>query len=309
MQRRPLLHREPAGRPQSSRRMNRTLFGAFCLLLLTGCALGPESGTTAAASSSYVEYHDDRYNFDVIYPQAWSRAEEQLTILGNPNELLALATFPLRKGGGCAPKTALAEAASTDVIVFVVEFTGAERMKLPPRPPSFDPLPEKRMDECWNAPVASYQFRDSSGGFQVDVWLGDHVTDETENQVTATLDSLRFGTREHDGSFFDRVNRILKDREFGVLMQATKEPRTNAVPPRELRAKVRRKLADHHPNARLIDVTLGIFTSTDERLGSYKKLMYVVHTGPFSTGDCLDFYDAKTLHYDIGSCFLTDRDL
>lgn len=289
--------------------MNRIVIAALMPLLLTGCALAPESLSSARQPPPYVDYHDDRYNFDVSYPEDWSRAEEQLTILGNPNELLALATFPLREGGGCAPKVSLAAASPTDAIIFLVEFTGTEGMKLPPRPSSFDPLPEPQIDECWDVPVATYRFRDSGGGFQVDVWLGDRVTEETRKDITRALDSLRFGTRERDGSFFDRVNRILKDREFGVLRPATEEQRRDAIPVRELRAKIRRQLSDHHPNARLIDMTLGIFTSTNGRLGSYEKLMYVVHIGPFSTGDCLDFYDAKTLHYDIGSCFLTDRDL
>ncbi len=289
--------------------MKRILTAVMTPLLLAGCPLGPETRSSAPEPPRYVDYHDDRYNFDITYPEDWSRAEEQLTILGNPNELLALATFPLPKGGGCAPKAALSEAGSTDAIVFLVEFTGAEQMIIPPRPPSFDPLPEPQIDECWDTPVSSHRFRDSGGGFQVDVWLGDHVTEATKKEITGALDSLRFGTREHEGSFFDRVNTILKDRDFGVLSHATKQEQAAAVPLRELRAKVRRRLPDHHRKARLIDVTLGIFMSTNERLGRYKKLMYVVHTGPFSTGDCLDFYDAKTLHYDLGSCFLTDRDL
>lgn len=288
--------------------MNRTLPGALALFLLAACAATPTTETPAAQPSSRVQYHDERHNFDVTYPRAWSRADQQLTILGNPNELLALATFPLRDGGGCAPKGAVAAASPSDAIIFLVEFTGAQGMKLPPRPPSFDPLPEPQLDECWDAPVATQRFRESGGGFQVDVWVGDQVTEETKRDITAALDSLRFGTRERSGSFFDRVNRILKDRESGVLKPATEEQRSDAVPIRELRAKVRRKLA-HHQRARLIEVGLGVFRSSSKRLGSYEKLMYVVHSGPFSTGDCLDFYDAKTLHYDIGSCFLTDRDL
>ena len=288
--------------------MNHALCWAIALVLLSSCAAAPRTETSAAASSSHVEYHDDLHNFDVAYPQAWSRAEEPLTILGNPNELLALATFSLREGGGCAPKGTLAAASPSDAIVFLVEFTGAQGMKLPPRPPTFDPLPEPHFDECWDAYVATYRFRDAGGGFQVDVWLGDRVTEETKSDITAALHSLRFGTRDRVVSFFDRVNRILEDRDFGVLKPATKEQRRDAVPRKELRAEARRKLA-RHPSARLIEVGLGIFLSTSERFGSYEKLMYVVHSGPFPTGDCLDFYDAKTLHYDIGSCFLTDRDL
>jgi hypothetical protein len=291
------------------RNVKRILFALFGLLLLSACAVRPETAAPAVDSSAYVDYHDDDYNFDVTYPEHWSRGDEQLTILGNPNELLALATFPLPQGGGCAPKRALDEADSTDAIIFLVEFTATAGRKPPPRPPSFDPLPKPQMDDCWDAPVATYLFRDSGGRFQVDVWLGDHVSNQTKEEIIRILDSLRFSTREQEGSFFDRVNRILKQRDTGILSHATEEQRKGAVPLRELRAKVRRNLANHHPNARLIDVTLGVFTSTNKRLGSYRKLMYVVHTGPFSTGDCLDFYDAKTLHFEIGSCFLTDRDL
>lgn len=289
--------------------MNHIVIAALIVLVLTGCALGPESPTSAREPNRYVEYHDDRYNFDVTFPASWSRAEEEITILGNPNELLALATFPPREGGGCAPKLALREAGPADAIVFLVEFTATAGMKLPPRPPSFDPLPHPRSDECWGASVATYRFRDSGGRFQVDVWLGESATAQTRDEVIGILDSLRFTSREHEGSFLDRVRTVLKDRGLGRLTPATHRQREEAAPVRELRAKVRRKLAKHHPNARLIDVTLAVFTSTNERLGDYRKLMYVVHTGPFSTGDCLEFYDAKTLHADVGSCFLTDRDL
>jgi hypothetical protein len=289
--------------------MKRILAAAVGAVLLSACALAPDNPSSAGESSQYLNYQDDRYNFDVSYPERWSRAEQQLTILGNPNELLALATFPLRGGGGCAPKAALREANSTDAIVFLMESTATSGPKPPPRPPSFDPLPQSEFDECWDAEVSTYKFRDSGGRFEVDVWLGHEATKQTKHEVIRILDSLHFRTREHEASFFDRVRTLLQHRAFGRLTPATEAQRSKAAPIRDLRAKVRRNLANHHPNARLIDVTLGVFTSTTKRLGDYRKLMYVVHTGPFSTGDCLDFYDAKTLHYDIGSCFLTDRDL
>lgn len=289
--------------------MNRILTALAILFLLSGCDLGSEGRPSAQGSSRDVDHHDERYNFDVSYPEGWFRAEEQLTILGNPNELLALATFPLQKGGGCAPKAARDEATSTDAIVFLMEFTGAVRMNLPSRPPTFDPLPEPEISECWEVPVATYRFRDSGGGFQVDVWLGDQIAAETKDDITAALDSLRFGTREREGPFFDRVVRVLEDREMGVLRHPTSAQRANAAPLRELEAKVQRRLGDHNSSAGLIDVTLGVFTSSGERLRLDDELMYVAHTGPFSTGYCLDFYDARTLRYTMGSCFLSDRDL
>jgi hypothetical protein len=289
--------------------VNRTLSVAFGVLLLSACAQAPEGPIPAAESSPYVDYHDDEHNFGVTYPKHWSRAEEQLTILGNPKELLALATFPLREGGGCAPKRALEEASPTDAIIFLVEFTATTGMKLPRRPTSFDPLPTPHMDECWDIAVSTYRFQDSGGRFRVDVWLGDQASHQIRNETTEILDSLQFSTREHEGTFFERVSRVLEQREMGTLKRPTEEQREDAVPVRELRAKVRRKLANHHSKARLIDIALGVFKSTNKRLGHYRKLMYIVHTGPFSTGDCLEFYEAKTLRADLGSCFLTDRDL
>jgi hypothetical protein len=299
---------EPPVLLPSSRSVNRTLFVAFGVLL-SACTQAPERTPSATQSSPYVDYHDDEYNFDVTYPKRWSRAEQQLTILGNPKELLALATFPLRRGGGCAPKRALEKASPTDAIVFLVEFTATTGMKLPRRPTSFDPLPTPHMDECWGIAVSTYRFQDSGGRFRVDVWLGDQASHQTRNETTEILDSLQFSTREHEGTFFERVGRVLEQRDMGALRKPTKGERKDAVSVRELRAKVRRKLANHQSKARLIDIALGVFKSTNKRLGPYRKLMYIVHTGPFSTGDCLEFYEAKTLRADLGSCFLTDRDL
>lgn len=286
--------------------MRRGVVASICLLVLAYCDGHDPAGVPAPNN---VAYPDERGNYDVSYPETWSRAKDQLTKLGSPNELLALATFRLRQGGGCAPKTALREAGSHDAIVFLVELTATRGKKPPPRPPTFEPVPDPQMNECWDTRVASYLFRDSGGRFQADVWLGDDATEATAQDAIDILDSLHFGTREDTGSFYERVQVVLEQRGFGRLRRASERDRRRAAPERELRAKVRRRLAKEAPHASLIDVTLAMFQSTHPRLGRYRKLTYVVHTGPFATGDCLDFYDAKTLHYDLGSCFLTDREL
>jgi hypothetical protein len=291
------------------------------VVALAASACGSVAGTSAAQSSPSAStsstpsptpagqqtFHSESYNFDVTYPSTWTRAEEQLTILGEPDELLAIATFPPVEGGGCAPKDSVAAAEPDDAIVFLTEYSTVKGTNFPPRPDSFAPLPPPEPNDCWDTPVSVYQFRDQDGRFQAEVWTGPEASEQTRSEAAGILDSLVFGTRDGVGPFFDRVATYLRVKGSpNRIRRPTAAQRRRAAPTNKLRKKVRRRLG---PRAEYIEHVLAVFVSRDDRLGHFRRLTYVVHTGPFDTGDCLDFYNARTLDYYLGMCFITDRDL
>ena len=302
------------GRRSKRRRQGSILLGAVALVGLGAFVVGdlgfdvPEAQRSTGASG-YVTYRDRPGLFQVTYPESWSRAEDQLTALGNPNELLVLATGELERGGGCAPTGSLAAADPSDAIVFMVEFPGVQEPRPARRPRSFDALPPAEFDDCWDAEVSTFEFLDSGSRFHVDVWLGEAATKATSEEILAVLNSLQFDNRSRKEDFFTRADRLLRERRIGFLRLADDEKPSASKA--ELRAAVMRRLQREEPDARLLEVVLAEFVPTSERIhvGRSDGIMYVVRTGPFDTGDCLDLYNADTLDYEMGSCFVTEREL
>ena len=308
------------------KRTGRTLATAIVVAIATcACAAGPRASIGAAASPSASDsatptgsaspspgnpqtFHSESYNFDVTYPASWTRATEQLTILGEPDELLAIATFPPVKGGGCAPKDSVAAAGPDDAIVFLTEYSSVKGTNFNPRPDEFAPLRAPVPNDCWDVPVSVYQFRDRDGRFQAEVWTGDEASEQTRMEATGILDSLVFGTRDGIGSLFNRVSTFLRVKGFqDHIRRPTDAQRHRAAPARELRRKVRRRLRKE-PRADFIEAALVVYLPRHD-FGRHRYLSYVVHMGPFDTGDCLDFYHARTLEAGDEYCFITDRDL
>lgn len=279
----------------------------------TGATPSPTSSPSPSPTPSQSRdqtFHSERYNFDVAYPASWSRATDQLTILGEPDELLAIGTFSLVEGGGCAPKDSVDAAGPDDAIVFLTEYSSVKGTDFPHRPDSFGPLRPPEPNDCWDVPVSVYRFRDQDGRFQAEVWVGPDASEHTRGEATRILDSLAFGTRDGIGSFFERVVTYLAAKESPNRVRRPSEAqRRRAASARALKKKVRRRLRRDDSNARFIEQTLVVHVSRDDRLGHFRRLSYVVHTGPFDTGDCLDFYNARTLDSYLGMCFITDRDL
>jgi hypothetical protein len=269
------------------------------------------SPTPSSSPAGSTTFHNYEYNFDVTYPSSWKRATEQLTILGEPDELLAVGTFDLVKGGGCAPKNSGAAAGPEDAIVFLTEYSSVKGTDFPPRPDSFAPLPPPEPNDCWDVPVSVYQFRDQDGRFEADVWTGAGASEQTRTEAADILDSLVFGTRDGVGPFFDRIVTYLRVKGSSSRIRRPSDARRrHAVSVRALKRKVTKRLRksdSEHP--RLIEHMLAVHVSKDDRLGHFRRLSYIVHTGPFDTGDCLDYYDARTLDYYLGMCFITNRDL
>jgi hypothetical protein len=254
-------------------------------------------------------FHSESYNFDVSYPAGWTRATEQLTILGEPDELLAVGTFSLVKGGGCAPKDSVAAADPDDAIVFLTEYSSVKGTNFPPRPDRFGPLVHPEPNDCWDVPVSVYQFRDQDGRFQAEVWAGPEASEQTRMEAAGILDSLAFGTRDGLGPFFDRIATYLRVKGSPDRVRRPAEAqRRHAAPVRQLGKKVRRRLRNE-PRAEFIEHVLAVYISRDDRFGHFRRLSYIVHIGPFDTGDCLSFYNARTLEGYQEMCFITDRDL
>lgn len=138
-------------------------------------------------------------------PQGWHRAPASLTpSLVDPREIMAFATFPLRRGEELCE--ALGRIPPDEALVTVQErgrgFRG--RGEFPARPPSFEPDSELPGSSTWPyclrgdskppIPMLDYwfTFRDADRAFHVFVGIGKDAPPELRREAFGLLDSLRF---------------------------------------------------------------------------------------------------------------------
>jgi hypothetical protein len=158
-----------------------------------------EQRTSFPEESGYQRYEDEDAGFSVIYPDVWFRAEESLTPgLVDPVELFSIGSFPLEyRETDCAhkPMSALEDMGSSDVLVSVMESTGATNGKgaFPPRPKSLKKTETSRL-ECVPGDVDAYwtTFSDSGRNFYALAAFGKSASPGLQDEAWAVLDSLRF---------------------------------------------------------------------------------------------------------------------
>ncbi len=136
----------------------------------------------------------------VVLPSGWQRAQESLTpALGDPREVLSVATFPLRhRERPCAhmPVSALEDLGPRDALVTLQERTmGARSPQFEPRPDRFGPAlgGPSEASEC--SETARFRdhwfaFRDRGRTFHVLVAFGPQAPAEVQDQAWRALDGL-----------------------------------------------------------------------------------------------------------------------
>lgn len=142
------------------------------------------------------------HGITVTLPAGWQRAARSLTPnLGDPREVVAVGTFPLRyRQTDCAhmPGSALEDVGPADAFVTVQERgKDASPRGFPPRPEHFGPrlggggseagacVPKARFTDHW------FTFGDAGRYFHVLVAFGPQATAKTRRQARAILDDLK----------------------------------------------------------------------------------------------------------------------
>ncbi|MBA3366918.1 MAG: hypothetical protein H0U03_14245 [Actinobacteria bacterium] len=180
--------------------------------LLTGCGASESNGSPDRAGArqqgtlpqplpEWRNHQSEEHRFSVRYPSRWQLSRERLTpTLGDPLEILALGTYPLRPGGErCAnwPVKALEDLGPADAFVAVLERAKPyPQSGYPPRPPSFGlPIddqtgrfcvPDARRLDTWMS------FSDEGRAFYLLVAMGKSASPQTRAELERVLNSLSF---------------------------------------------------------------------------------------------------------------------
>jgi len=171
-----------------------------------------EPSRELATPAGWFEHRDTTLGASVRFPDGWRVAEQPLTNLVNPREVLALATYPLRggnKGGGpCAAKRDLEAMPPDGALIWLLEYrplrgdvwADLKRSSFPPRGgrpevARADLRPNSCLTGVGYAPRASglsytTTFSAADRPFQLSLVFGERVTDERLDEVEAILESL-----------------------------------------------------------------------------------------------------------------------
>lgn len=176
--------------------------------LVAGCGGAAEQSSRAPASASppppeNVGWADEQRGFSLTHPATWQRASEPLTPdLGDPRELLALGTYPLRVGGDrCAhhPVNAVEDLGPRDALLVIFERAPPYAGRgYPPRPARLKLeaggnkfcVPDTDRKDTWLA------FGESGRAFYLLAAVGPDASAETRRQLDAIYDSLEFEPRD-----------------------------------------------------------------------------------------------------------------
>jgi hypothetical protein len=175
-----------------------------CALVGAGCgAVDERAGSSPAPGLVRLEAH----GLTVALPPRWRPARERLTPdLGDPREVLAVATFVLRyRRTACAhvAGSALEDLGPYDAFVTLQERgldPGSSWSDFPERPAHFGPELGGRSEASAcvpNAHFSDHWFGFTAGGrhFHADVAFGTQASAKTRAQAWAILDSLRVDPR------------------------------------------------------------------------------------------------------------------
>jgi hypothetical protein len=134
----------------------------------------------------------------VRFPPSWIATTRPLTPVTYPQQVVAIASYPLPRGSaganGCTPEGALERLPATGAFVFGWEYArpspfGTIRARdFPPRPRHFR-LGHYAAYECLG-PSYRLVFRQAGRFFQIHVVLGPKATGETRARVLRIIDSF-----------------------------------------------------------------------------------------------------------------------
>jgi hypothetical protein len=144
----------------------------------------------------------DRYGVLVTYPPGWAPASESLTPnLADPQEVLALGTYPLMPGGShCAqfPERAIEDLGPTDALIWLAD-RPLVHDDTAERPPDLGvwlrAQPSDVSSDCLSEPKDfvhhSGGFRDANREFEIYVAYGAEASSETIEELWAIVDGMR----------------------------------------------------------------------------------------------------------------------
>ncbi len=166
------------------------------MLLITIVVL-TAAGTAWSSSSSWLLYRDQ--GITLRYPPSWYATTTPLTHVTDPEQIVAIASYPLPKSNrgddGCQPKEALDHLPATGAFIFGWEdpadsgFGPPRASDFPVRPAHFK-LIHYAQYEC-SGPGYMLAFRDNGRFFHLHVALGRRATEATRHQVLSILDSFQ----------------------------------------------------------------------------------------------------------------------
>jgi len=139
----------------------------------------------------YVTHTDAGDGLALTIPQEWSFSEEPTDPI-EPENVLAVGSWPFPEGGVCAPFDALDELPSDGAFVWLIEYHGTDHPEdFVPRPDGFD-LQKFRYGEtsCEGTPMYQLRFRDAGRFFQWQVAFGPQASEATRSETLRALDTL-----------------------------------------------------------------------------------------------------------------------
>ncbi|HJY31533.1 MAG TPA: hypothetical protein VJ573_01425 [Actinomycetota bacterium] len=172
------------------------------------------SASPALEGDGVTTFDDEQDRFTVDLPAGWLASEEAINPwVSSPREILAVATYPLRRGGEAVvdfqlPSRAVEDLGPKDVLIWLNESDGpgdfAERPARfgPCEPCGGDDWTRLCAEPTGDTPRLSlprihawwFGFADQGRGFYVFVGMGEHAFQDPERaqQAWEVLDSLRF---------------------------------------------------------------------------------------------------------------------
>jgi hypothetical protein len=155
------------------------------------------AGAVWSSSSSWILYKSQ--GVSLRYPPSWHATTTPLTHVTDPEQVVAIASYPLptsnRGDDGCQPKEALDHLPATGAFIFGWEhpadsgFGPPRASDFPVRPAHFK-LIHYAQHEC-SGPGYMLVFRDNGRFFQLHVALGRHATAATRHKILEILDSFK----------------------------------------------------------------------------------------------------------------------
>jgi hypothetical protein len=183
---------------------------AILLVALSGAlvaACGDHATRTAEEAEltppGWTTYQSADWGYTVSFPTTWQRAENPVSRITDPREILSLGTFPLRyRPTNCEAfaGSAREDLGPTDAFLTILERgvdRGSEWLDFPPRPKRFSPTPENAEGSepaCGDRPGTDgrwLNFTDAGRHFHVQIVLGPDAPSTVRHDAWKILNSLR----------------------------------------------------------------------------------------------------------------------
>jgi hypothetical protein len=109
-----------------------------------------------------------------------------------PRTVVAIASYPVERGGRCSPTKALDALPPDGALAWLTEYSSTQANDFPPRPTRFSLDPSSLANYKCSASHATYMFRFQDHGrlFQVHVAFGEHANRTVRDEMLASLSSL-----------------------------------------------------------------------------------------------------------------------